>query len=305
MKKIIGIYKILNPNGCIYIGQSANIKERFRCYKYLKCKKQIKLYNSLKKYGWENHIIEVIEECLIEELDNKEIHYIKLYNTFNTKNGLNLQSGGNRPIASDETRAKLKMNCGKHMIGKHHSEETKQKISKGNIGKKISDESKKKMSTAQKARMMCGEKNNFYGEKHSKESKQKMSIATINCSDETRKKLSIAQKGKILTQEHKERISKSLKGKLEGDKNPMFGKKGELSPNFGLKRSEETRKKLRIARSKMTDETKEKIRNTLKQKYINKEITNPNLGVKMSDEQRKKLSDLKRITKEERLMMIF
>lgn len=39
-----------------------------------------------------------------------------------------------------------------------------------------------------------------------------------------------------------------------GEKNPMYGKTGELSPNWGLKRSEETRKKISIAASKRVGE---------------------------------------------------
>jgi hypothetical protein len=39
-------------------------------------------------------------------------------------------------------------------------------------------------------------------------------------------------------------MSASKKGKKIGDKNPMFGKTGEDSPNFGKVHSEETRKKM-------------------------------------------------------------
>jgi group I intron endonuclease len=60
---MIGIYKITSPSGKIYIGQSTNIENRFNSYRILDCKKQIKLYNSLKKYGWDNHIKEIVEEC--------------------------------------------------------------------------------------------------------------------------------------------------------------------------------------------------------------------------------------------------
>jgi group I intron endonuclease len=56
-----GIYKITNPNNKIYIGQSTNIDERIKRYKKLQCKKQRILYNSLNKYGWDNHIFEIIE----------------------------------------------------------------------------------------------------------------------------------------------------------------------------------------------------------------------------------------------------
>lgn len=48
---MIGIYKITSPSGKIYIGQSVNIERRFLDYKKSLKKSQIKLYNSIKKYG--------------------------------------------------------------------------------------------------------------------------------------------------------------------------------------------------------------------------------------------------------------
>jgi len=59
---MIGIYKITNPKGKIYIGQSINIKRRFNEYKRLNCSQQPKIYNSLLKYGSDNHKFEIIEE---------------------------------------------------------------------------------------------------------------------------------------------------------------------------------------------------------------------------------------------------
>ena len=41
---MVGIYKITNPSGKIYIGQSVNIDNRISSYKNLKCKNQTKLY---------------------------------------------------------------------------------------------------------------------------------------------------------------------------------------------------------------------------------------------------------------------
>ncbi len=55
MKKIVGIYKITNPKGKVYIGQSVNIKKRWGDYKCLhNCKEQKMLYNSFIKYGVNN-----------------------------------------------------------------------------------------------------------------------------------------------------------------------------------------------------------------------------------------------------------
>ena len=50
---MIGIYKITSPTNKIYIGQSTNIENRWNdYYKMIRCKRQTRLYNSLKKYGF-------------------------------------------------------------------------------------------------------------------------------------------------------------------------------------------------------------------------------------------------------------
>lgn len=51
-------------------------------------------------------------------------------------------------------------------------------------------------------------------------------------SEATRNKIREANTGKVFTQQRRENISKSLKGKFEGDKNPMFGISSEqlMSP---------------------------------------------------------------------------
>ena len=102
----IGIYKINNPKGKIYIGKSKNIEKRFSSYYKLQhCHQQRKLYNSLKKYGPKNHVFEIIEECFEELLNEREIYYIELYNSLN--DGLNLTQGGDGGSLSKES-AELK-----------------------------------------------------------------------------------------------------------------------------------------------------------------------------------------------------
>jgi group I intron endonuclease len=102
----MGIYKITNPKGKIYIGKSKNIENRFKSYKKLQhCSQQRKLYNSLKKYGFENHLFEIIEECSLEKLNKKEIYWIQHFNS--TKQGLNLTlggDGGKRNLESETLR---------------------------------------------------------------------------------------------------------------------------------------------------------------------------------------------------------
>ena len=74
------IYKITNPSGKVYIGQTVDLKVRKNKYKYINCKNQTRLYRSLLKYGWENHIFEVLETIDIvnnEDLNILEIKYIE------------------------------------------------------------------------------------------------------------------------------------------------------------------------------------------------------------------------------------
>jgi group I intron endonuclease len=85
----IGIYKITNPKGKIYIGQSINIERRFKEYKKLYCSQSRKLYYSLKKYGVETHLFEIIEECDTILLNEREEFYILLFKSH--INGLNIK----------------------------------------------------------------------------------------------------------------------------------------------------------------------------------------------------------------------
>jgi group I intron endonuclease len=103
---MIGIYKITNPLGLIYIGQSKNLNNRFLNYRYTNKNYKSAIRESLKKYGYNNHKFEVLEECDINDLNKLEIKYIKLYDSF--KNGLNCTSGGIKQYQTDsETYKKI------------------------------------------------------------------------------------------------------------------------------------------------------------------------------------------------------
>jgi hypothetical protein len=58
------------------------------------------------------------------------------------------------------------------MFGKHHSEETREKMSDAKKGRRLSEETKKKLSDANK-----GENNFWYGKHHTEETKKKISNA--------------------------------------------------------------------------------------------------------------------------------
>ena len=89
---MIGIYKITNQlNGHSYIGQSIHIEQRWEEHLYKSSGCSLLKY-ALYKYGKENFTFEVIEECTQFKLNEREIYWIKYYDTFN--NGYNLTLGG-------------------------------------------------------------------------------------------------------------------------------------------------------------------------------------------------------------------
>lgn len=108
----IGIYKYQNKiNGKVYIGQSQNIEVR----------KQQHIYDSshleqrnnyatgvdyaINKYGIDNFDFEIIEECSIEELDNREIFWIDYYDSYCS--GYNRTIGGKSLRGENHPRAIL------------------------------------------------------------------------------------------------------------------------------------------------------------------------------------------------------
>ena len=93
---MICIYGIKNPNNKWYIGQTINLEKRVKDYRNFKnIKSQVRLNNSFKKYGFQNHTIHILKECNDKnELNFWEKFYIKLFDTFETEHGLNLTTGG-------------------------------------------------------------------------------------------------------------------------------------------------------------------------------------------------------------------
>jgi group I intron endonuclease len=91
-----------------YIGQTAI--EPFKYikteYKQQKGRNRTKLYNAIKKYGFDNFDVCLLDsEETKESLDLLECEYIKEYDCIS--NGYNLQSGGHNGKHSEETKRKL------------------------------------------------------------------------------------------------------------------------------------------------------------------------------------------------------
>lgn len=163
----------ISPNNKKYIGiTKQNVKRRWRSQGQ-GYRKSIFLYKAIQKYGWDNfeHLI-LYEHLSKEEAEQKEIELISKYKSNNPKYGYNIENGGKTiGTVSESTKEKLrKINLGRKIseetreklceaqqkirkrekeqgierkrligkdngfYGKHHTNETKQKIREKNSG---------------------------------------------------------------------------------------------------------------------------------------------------------------------------
>lgn len=99
-KGSVGIYCFTNnKNEKKYIGQSRNIPQRIRDHvrDAFVNKVDFYFYRALRKHGVESFDFEILETCLIEELDEREAHYIFAFDTLDK--GYNMILPGYRPIS--------------------------------------------------------------------------------------------------------------------------------------------------------------------------------------------------------------
>ena len=209
-----GIYQIKNTlNGKCYIGSAVNLKKRWgehlralrrggHCNQHLQA--------AFDKYGEGVFIFKTLERVEPEMLLEREQHYLDTL-----KPEYNIAPIAGSPLGvrhTNEARANMSAaHAGKrnHNYGKHHSEDTKQKISMGMVGKQN------------------------HNKPHSKETKRKTSKALMGhqVSEETRAKQSAAKrgkpssfKGKHHTAKTKQKISNIKKGTNVGKQNHFYGK---------------------------------------------------------------------------------
>lgn len=110
----------------MYIGQTNDFWHRMSCYRTnfingrMK-KEQTKLFNALTCYDFKFTLSVLNYDIPVEELDEQEILYIEMFDTF--KNGYNMTGGGK--VLRGEMNP---------MYGKKHSEETKTLMSEKRMG---------------------------------------------------------------------------------------------------------------------------------------------------------------------------
>lgn len=144
------IYCYISPSGKKYIGKTSVKRENKRKAEH-KYKAKIKnghFQNAVNKYGIDNFIYFPVAYCATEqEAFDVEKYLISKYKTNDKNYGYNLTDGG------EGTSGISRYGSKNSFYGKHHTEETKRKISEANKGKvcfwkgkKLSDEHKKNMS---------------------------------------------------------------------------------------------------------------------------------------------------------------
>lgn len=163
-----GIYCIKNKiTNKVYIGQSKNIKSRWR-----KHKSELKngthdndyLQMAWDKYGENNFIFRVLELCDENDLDEKECYYIKYYDATNKDYGYNLKDGGQHGKMTEYSRKKL-------------SEAIKHSFEGPERRKKSIESAYKQWQNPEIKQKIMGKNNGMYGKHHTEEAKEKISKA--------------------------------------------------------------------------------------------------------------------------------
>jgi group I intron endonuclease len=140
MKKAI-IYTIINiKNNKVYVGSTIReFYERRNSHKNSLIKGthvNSHLQRAFNKYGEDNFIFEILEECDIQYCRTQEQYWINMLNVTNRNFGYNI-------LSIPGSRLNIK-----------HTQESKDKMSKSNIGRKITEKTRQKMRIASKERLI-------------------------------------------------------------------------------------------------------------------------------------------------------
>lgn len=189
------VYRHTSPNGKVYIGITGQPLAR-RWRNGAGYKAQLLFSRAIQKYGWENFDHEVLLSDLTEEQAKlAERLFIGYYDTTNRTKGYNTTIGGDSSS----------------MLGRHHSKETKEKMSikmrekyaNGNAprtGRKTSEETKRKISEAKRGKP---------------------------CPEDAKRKISRTLTGRKLPIEVRQKMSEAQRG----ERGSMYGKTGAKHPN--------------------------------------------------------------------------
>ena len=136
------VYAHINKsNGKVYIGQTVNIKERWRGNgkNYISSPK---FYNAILKYGWDNFEHKILHSNLSKTIaDSMEQKYIELYNSIAL--GYNIKEGGSRGKLSQASIHKMSKSIKEGYV---KYPERREKIRNKALGRNKSSQTKRTMS---------------------------------------------------------------------------------------------------------------------------------------------------------------
>jgi len=201
------IYIIENLiNGKRYVGKTTRLEKREREHASGKTNCRL-LERAVRKYDWQNFDFCIIEKCkTMDEMNGRESFWIKTLGTL-CPGGYNLTEGGEGGgIPSYDTRLKMSRSAKIKIFTPEHRK---------NIGNAVR-----------------GKKNGRYGKPVVGEHRRKLSEShkRENLSEETLLKMSLSHIGHVHSDETKGKISEALSG--------------SKSPRYGIKLSEETKRKI-------------------------------------------------------------
>lgn len=78
---MVGIYKITNKvNGKVYVGKSEDISKVFEdCKDFKNNLNKLPIFNEIATYGVDKFEFNILEECSIDQLPEKETYYMNMY----------------------------------------------------------------------------------------------------------------------------------------------------------------------------------------------------------------------------------
>ena len=201
------IYKIPFPNGKHYIGLTTSVEERKKKHIYYAKNGDTRyVYNALRKYDMVDtfELIEIDTAETLEELCEKEIRYIQMYNSFDKEYGYNMTLGGEGTsgyVFTEEDKQKMS-----ESQKKYHEENPEARQTQSEALKKYHEENPEARTEMSERMKKYHEENPETRKKHSEKMKK-----LFEENPEAKQKCSEAQKIRFEKTEARQTQSEALK----------------------------------------------------------------------------------------------